>query len=73
MRLEGKVAIITGAGSGMGRTAAQMFAAEGAKVVAADYDEGHGAETVGAAGEHLAAGQGQVEAAAVHGNLASAH
>ena len=38
MRLEGKVAIITGAGSGMGRVAAQMFAAEGAKVVAAEFD-----------------------------------
>ena len=46
MRLADKVAIITGAGSGMGRTAAQMFAAEGAKVVAADFDEGHGVETV---------------------------
>ena len=28
MRLEGKVAIITGAGSGMGRVAAQLFAAQ---------------------------------------------
>ena len=46
MRLEDKVAIITGAGSGMGRVAAQMFAAEGAKVVAAEFDEGHGTETV---------------------------
>jgi NAD(P)-dependent dehydrogenase (short-subunit alcohol dehydrogenase family) len=46
MRLADKVAIITGAGSGMGRTAALMFAAEGAKVVAADFDAGHGAETV---------------------------
>jgi NAD(P)-dependent dehydrogenase (short-subunit alcohol dehydrogenase family) len=57
MRLEGKVAIITGAGSGMGRTAAQMFAAEGAKIVAADYDDGHGTETVdlvtGAGGDAL--------------------
>jgi NAD(P)-dependent dehydrogenase (short-subunit alcohol dehydrogenase family) len=46
MRLADKVAIITGAGSGMGRVAAQMFAAEGAKVVAADFDASHGAETV---------------------------
>jgi len=46
MRLEDKVAIITGAGSGMGRVAAQMFAAEGAKVVVAEYDEKAGAETV---------------------------
>jgi NAD(P)-dependent dehydrogenase (short-subunit alcohol dehydrogenase family) len=39
MRLDGKVAIITGAGGGMGRTAARMFAAEGAKVVLADVTE----------------------------------
>jgi len=42
MRLADKVAIITGAGSGMGRAAAQMFAAEGASVVVADYDEAAG-------------------------------
>jgi NAD(P)-dependent dehydrogenase (short-subunit alcohol dehydrogenase family) len=36
MRLEGKVAIITGGASGMGRVAARMFAAEGSKVVVAD-------------------------------------
>jgi NAD(P)-dependent dehydrogenase (short-subunit alcohol dehydrogenase family) len=36
MRLSGKVAIITGAGSGIGRSAALRFAAEGARVVAAE-------------------------------------
>jgi NAD(P)-dependent dehydrogenase (short-subunit alcohol dehydrogenase family) len=46
MRLEGKVAIITGAGSGMGRVAAQLFAAEGAKVVVAEFDEAAGNQTV---------------------------
>jgi NAD(P)-dependent dehydrogenase (short-subunit alcohol dehydrogenase family) len=45
MRLEDKVAVITGAGSGMGRVAAQMFAAEGARVVVAEFDERAGNET----------------------------
>ena len=39
-RLEGKVAIVTGAGSGIGRVAAELFAEEGAGVVAADVDVG---------------------------------
>jgi NAD(P)-dependent dehydrogenase (short-subunit alcohol dehydrogenase family) len=47
MRLADKVALITGAGSGMGRAAAQMFAAEGARVVVVDFDEAAGMETTG--------------------------
>ena len=38
MRLHGKVAIITGAASGMGLAMATRFAAEGARVVAADWN-----------------------------------
>lgn len=43
MRLEGKVAVITGAGSGMGRAMANLFSAEGAKIVAAEWN----ADTLG--------------------------
>jgi len=46
MRLADKVTIITGAGGGMGRVAARMFAAEGAKVVVAEFGEAAGRETV---------------------------
>ena len=46
MRLEGKVTIITGGGSGMGRTASELFAREGARVVVADFSEAAGEETV---------------------------
>ena len=46
MRLDGKVTIITGGGSGMGRTAAELFAKEGARVVVADFSEASGRETV---------------------------
>jgi NAD(P)-dependent dehydrogenase (short-subunit alcohol dehydrogenase family) len=45
MRLQGKVALITGAGSGMGRAASVLFAREGAKVAAIDVTEASAAET----------------------------
>jgi len=37
-RLDGKLAVITGAAAGIGRTAAELFVAAGARVVLADYD-----------------------------------
>src|ERR1700745_789935 len=45
-RLEGKVAVITGAASGMGRATAVRFAGEGAAVVIADLNEDGGAAAV---------------------------
>ena len=42
MRLEGKTAIITGAGNGMGASDAKLFASEGANVVLADIDSESG-------------------------------
>jgi NAD(P)-dependent dehydrogenase (short-subunit alcohol dehydrogenase family) len=47
-RLEGKVALITGAGSGIGRESALLFASEGAAVVVVDRDDAPGQETVAA-------------------------
>jgi NAD(P)-dependent dehydrogenase (short-subunit alcohol dehydrogenase family) len=46
MRLANKICIVTGAGSGIGRASALLFAAEGARVVAADLDESAAAATV---------------------------
>ena len=45
MRLEDKVAIVTGAGAGIGRASAHRFASEGATVIAADINEAGVAET----------------------------
>ena len=44
-RLDGKVALITGIGGGMGREAALRFSAEGARVVGCDMDAATAAET----------------------------
>lgn len=63
MRLEGKVALITGAGSGIGRAAAYRFATEGASIVASDINETSAVETV--AGIREAGG----EATAIGGDV----
>jgi NAD(P)-dependent dehydrogenase (short-subunit alcohol dehydrogenase family) len=46
MRLEGKIALITAAASGIGRAGAVLFAREGAAVAVADIDKGRIADTV---------------------------
>jgi NAD(P)-dependent dehydrogenase (short-subunit alcohol dehydrogenase family) len=55
-RLDGKVAVITGAASGIGRRTAEVFAEDGAMVVLADLDEERGrrlAEALGPQGSFI--------------------
>jgi NAD(P)-dependent dehydrogenase (short-subunit alcohol dehydrogenase family) len=66
MRLQDKVALITGAASGIGRESALLFAAEGARVVAVDINDEAGQETV----EMIGAKGGQ--AVYVHADVAKA-
>lgn len=53
-QLEGKVAIITGAASGMGAATARLFVAEGARVLIADFNEDKGNDVANELGEHAA-------------------
>jgi NAD(P)-dependent dehydrogenase (short-subunit alcohol dehydrogenase family) len=53
-RLEGKIAVITGAGSGMGREAAILFSEEGASVCVADVDGGTAEQTAAEARDAFA-------------------
>jgi meso-butanediol dehydrogenase/(S,S)-butanediol dehydrogenase/diacetyl reductase len=49
-KLENKITIVTGAGSGVGEATAKLFAAEGARVVIADIDDAGGARVTGEIG-----------------------
>ena len=53
MRLEGKVAVVTGAASGVGKATAELFVKEGAKVVGVDLKEGSMAEMKAELGENF--------------------
>jgi NAD(P)-dependent dehydrogenase (short-subunit alcohol dehydrogenase family) len=64
MRLEGKVSVITGAASGIGLAIAKRFAAEGARVVAGDWN----ADRLNAAVAEIRATGGTISGA--HGNIA---
>jgi 3-oxoacyl-[acyl-carrier protein] reductase len=72
MKLAGKVAIVTGAGSGIGAETAITFAAEGARVVCADLDEGTAkrtAEAIEKAGGHAIAVRMDVTSGADNGAM----
>jgi 3-oxoacyl-[acyl-carrier protein] reductase len=60
MRLEGKIAIVTGAGGGFGQGIARVFAEEGARVVAADIDQGRAEAVAGEIGHDAVAVGGDV-------------
>src|SRR6266568_2915973 len=59
-RLDTKVCLITGAGSGIGQASARLFAQEGARVVVADIDLEAAAKTVAEIGDAAVAGVGDV-------------
>ena len=63
MRFSGKVCLITGAGSGIGKAIAKQFASEGAQVVVVDLNQEHGAQTV----QEITTAKG--EAIFVHSNV----
>jgi 3-oxoacyl-[acyl-carrier protein] reductase len=66
MRLSGKVAIVTGGGSGFGEGIAKRFAEEGAKIVVNDIDDAGGRRVAG----EIEKAQGQGSAIYIHADVA---
>src|SRR5260370_23414753 len=66
MRLSGKVAIVTGGGSGFGEGIAKRFAEEGAKIIVNDIDDAGGKRVAG----EIEKAQGQGSASYVHADVA---
>ncbi|HXD75405.1 MAG TPA: SDR family NAD(P)-dependent oxidoreductase, partial [Vicinamibacterales bacterium] len=55
MRFSGKICLVTGGGSGIGRAACERFAREGGSVAVVDLNEEHGQDTV----RHISAHGGE--------------
>jgi NAD(P)-dependent dehydrogenase (short-subunit alcohol dehydrogenase family) len=76
MRFEGRVALVTGGGSGIGQAAALQFAREGARVVVADLDPAAAKQTVeaitGAGGDALEVSVDVADEASVEAMVAAA-
>jgi 3-hydroxybutyrate dehydrogenase len=75
MKLQGKVAIVTGAASGIGKAIAQRYASEGAKVAIADLNldaaNGAAAEITGAGGTAMGVAMDVTDEAAVNAGVAA--